>query len=113
MREDTEYDDDGPPLWDKARGAALLGTRVLVGFTYAGPTWERLEQMHGIVTVSDRDQGIEITLEGAKLGEKIWLPPDLDAFTPASPGEYRLRGTGEIVVDPDYFATWVINAPQN
>ena len=35
-------------------------------------------------------------------GEIEWLPPDLRAFKKARPGEYRLRSTGEVVLDPDY-----------
>jgi hypothetical protein len=33
------------------------------------------------------------------------------AFQPAPPGEYRLKSTGEIVVDPDLLSTWTIRRP--
>jgi len=40
------------------------------------------------------------------------MPPDLDAIAPAKPGEYRLKSTGEIVVDTDFLATWEVRQPQ-
>ena len=36
---------------------------------------------------------------------------DLSSLKAAPAGEYRLRGTGEIVRDPDYLATWIIDQP--
>jgi hypothetical protein len=40
-----------------------------------------------------------------------WLPPDTRAFQKASPGEYRLKSTGEVVADPDYTAMWTLRSP--
>lgn len=51
-------------------------------------------------------------LEGPKFGSAYWLPPDVRPFTVAARGEYRLRSTGEVVVDPDLTATWVVTKPQ-
>lgn len=39
-------------------------------------------------------------------GEPVVLPADEAAFEPAPPGVYRLAGSGEDVVDPDYVTTW-------
>jgi hypothetical protein len=50
-------------------------------------------------------------LAGARAGETYGLPPDLRSLKPAPAGEYRLRSTHEIVRDPDYLATWVIEQP--
>jgi len=47
----------------------------------------------------------------ATFEEWDWLPPDLRAFQDAPPGEYRLRSTGEVVVDPDFISSWTINRP--
>ena len=44
-------------------------------------------------------------------GELLTLPPDLRPFQPAPAGSYRLRSTGEVVLDPDYLATWTIRRP--
>jgi hypothetical protein len=44
-------------------------------------------------------------------GEVYRLPPDLRPVTDAAPGEYRLRSTGEVIVDPDVTITWTITNP--
>jgi hypothetical protein len=101
-----------PPAWDEDRALELIGLRVLIGITHAGPDGHRMEQMFGIVRIVDRARGIMIALEGVRAGEDVWLPPHLDAFKPADPGTYRLRSTGEEVVDPDLLSTWTINPPK-
>lgn len=89
-------------------GSQYLGKRLLVGITYEDHEGEliRQEQFHGLI-VEAGEGGIEI--ERADTGERTSLPPEL---MPASPGEYRLRSTGETVVDPDYVAQWVMKAPK-
>ena len=49
-----------------------------------------------------------IGIDIADDSEIYWLPPHLEAFQPAEPGEYRLRSTGEVLVDPDFVSTWTI-----
>jgi hypothetical protein len=107
-----EGEADGKPAFDDSLAAALLGKCVLVGLTYEkqdGTVTEQ-RQLHGTVVAADRS-GIRLTLLGGELGSTFNLPPDTRAFSPAPPGEYRLRSTGEIVVDPDYLSTWTIVAP--
>ncbi|MBN7463153.1 hypothetical protein I3U64_23750, partial [Mycobacteroides abscessus subsp. abscessus] len=41
--------------------------------------------------------------------ETFTLPPAPESFSPAAPGEYRLRSTGEVITDPDYLATWTVD----
>ncbi|HEX8662043.1 MAG TPA: hypothetical protein VF686_09250 [Brevundimonas sp.] len=90
-----------------------VGRRVLVGLTFLHPdeSFDRQEQMFGRIVSMDRSNGVEVALEGQRVGETFWLPPDLRPFSEAAPGEYRLRSTGETVVDPDLLATWTITAP--
>jgi hypothetical protein len=38
------------------------------------------------------------------------LPPEPDAFDEAVPGEYRLRSTGEVVVNPAFTTSWTVEA---
>jgi hypothetical protein len=61
----------------------------------------------------DPEAGIMLRLSGSRSGDVYTLPPDLRAFFPAPPGSYRLRETGEVVVDPDYTATWNITPPSH
>jgi hypothetical protein len=84
----------------------LLGKHLLVGLTYLNDdgTVDRLEQLHGEVVRAD-EEGVSIELAS---GGFYWLPPDLRSFRQAAPGEYRLRSTGEVVIDPDYITDWTV-----
>ena len=83
-------------------GDRYIGKRLLVGITYESHGGEvvRREQFHGrIVEANDR----EIVIEREDNGTRVSLPPELQQ---APTGEYRLRTTGEVVIDPDYLAQW-------
>ena len=90
-------------------GRRYVGKRLLVGITYETPDGEfiRQEQFHGII-VEAGEGGLVI--ERADNGQRVSLPPQLQE---AEPGEYRLRATGEVVVDPDYFARWTWKSNEN
>jgi hypothetical protein len=95
------------PTLVSADGPDYLGKRLLVGITYENEEGEMLrqEQFHGLI-VEAGEGGIVI--ERDDTGEQRSLPPQL---MPARPGEYRLRSTGEVVINPDYLAQWVIKEP--
>jgi hypothetical protein len=101
--------DDGPPEFDDARAAALIGRTILFGITYRDPDGDRLVQMHGTIVDLDR-AGVVIGLAGQRSG-LFTLPPDLDAIQAAAPGLYHLRSTGEDVENPDLLATWTVESP--
>ena len=101
------------PTWDDARAEKLHGSTVLVGVTYNEPEGQRLEQFYGTVMSPDPETGIMLRLEGSRSGEVYTLPPDLRAFFPANPGSYRLRDTGEVVIDPDFTTTWDFTSPRH
>jgi hypothetical protein len=97
--------------FDSQKGPELVGSHVLVGITrvdHGGKVIEQ-QQFHGHVVRATAAEGVVIVNES---GEEMKLPPDARAFEPAEPGEYRLRSTGEVVVDPDYLATWTITPPE-
>jgi hypothetical protein len=102
------------PKWDEDGARALFGTRVIIGVTtlYANGELHSQTQMHGRITIADAERGICVALEGKRAGEIYWLPPQIESFEPAKPGEYRLRSTGELIVDPDYTSSWTITKPQ-
>lgn len=104
-------DEQHRPAWDHDQAERLHGSTVLVGLTYNEPAGMRQEQIFGTVMAADPDEGITLRLEGRRSGQVYTLPPDLGAFIPAKPGTYRLRSTGEIVVDPDYTTSWT-STPQ-
>jgi hypothetical protein len=43
--------------------------------------------------------------------EAFTPPPGPASFDRAQPGGYRLRSTGETMVDPEYVSTWTAQAP--
>src|SRR5215210_6328706 len=96
--------------WDEHQAATLVGKHALVGLTYvnADGTVRRQVQVHGRITAVDETM---VTMSLAGSGEVFTLPPALAAFEPAPPGEYSLRSTGEVVVDPDLLASFTITRP--
>jgi hypothetical protein len=95
---------------DHDRIQALLAKYVLVGLTYLDHNEQVLEQvqLHGHIVGIDDDV---ITVKLFSSGEEVTLPPDLSVFKEASPGDYTLRSTGEVVSDPDFVAQWTIHRP--
>ena len=93
------------------RGPQFLGKHLLVGIQYyeldeAGQTSVRLEQFHGEIVQANPTDGLVIRKPD---GELFSMPPDLTMLEPAPKGEFRLRATGELVVNPDYVAAWALD----
>jgi hypothetical protein len=108
--------DNGEPRWDDERARSLVGKYALVGLTFLDAEGNLLSQAqrHGRVVEVDEERGISIRFvaHGRSWdGEVYRLPPDLRPVTDAAPGEYRLRSTGEVIVDPDVTITWTITNP--
>ena len=95
-------------VWDAALADDLPGKVVLVGISYINEDGSLLEQQQffGEVESAHPRQGILLSLRGRRSGERYNLPPDTRSINAASPGEYSLRSTGELVVDPDYTVTF-------
>jgi hypothetical protein len=105
---------DLPPANDAAISLdELVGAHVLVGLTIedesTGETTR--EQLHGKVTWVDPKKGIGLDLLGGRNGDTYILPPDTRSFSRAPAGDYRLRGTGEVVTNPDFLTTWTVVRP--
>lgn len=112
----SESDDDRPPPWDQEKADWLIGKYVLVGMTYYaadGVTVEPVAQYHGRIVSADCERGFLIACEGRWKGQTMGLPPFSGAFEKASPGEYKLKSTDEVVIDPDVLATWALHPPKN
>jgi hypothetical protein len=97
---------------DEDFAAELVGTHVLVGLTHLDHNDNvlRKEQFHGTVIRASVDEGVILV---AADGQQHRIPLDSEAFRPADPGEYRLRSTGEVVVDPAWLATWIVRPPEH
>jgi hypothetical protein len=93
------------------RGSQYLGKHLLVGIQYyeldpAGKTTVRVEQFHGEIVQANPSDGLVIRQPD---GKAFKMPPDLTMLEPAPKAEFRLRATGEIVVNPDYVAAWAVD----
>jgi hypothetical protein len=104
-------DEGERPRFDASLAEQIIGRHVLVGVTYEDRhgAVERREQLHGCVIIADAERGVAVQRVGSS--KVYWLPPDLRGWEPAPPGEYRLKSTGEVVVDPDYLTTWTVTPP--
>ena len=80
--------------------------------TYLDHNEELLEQkqFHGDIVRIDDHEGIVIKLRDS--GNEFKLPPDISSLTPAPEGDYRLRATGEVVLNPDLMTTWTLTKPK-
>lgn len=98
--------------FDQALADSYVGRHVLIGVTYIDHQGQLLEQiqMHGTIESASPD-GIAVALGGLRSGESWVMPPVLDSISPADPGVYNLRSTGERVEDPDLLATWNVTKP--
>jgi hypothetical protein len=105
--------EEASPDWDDDVAAALMDALVLIGITRVDGDNQSIgqEQFFGRVVTVDSYKGIKLRLEGSREGQEYNLPPDTSAFQKAAPGEYRLRGTGEVVTNPDFTTSWTINEP--
>lgn len=100
------------PYFDEEEAKAVIGKHLLVGVTHRNRREEvtGVEQFHGEIIRATREEGIILRLNGS--GEERWVPPDLSRLEPAAPGKYRLKGSDEVVVDPDLLSTWTVYPPE-
>lgn len=112
MRMYTWTGPEQPPEFDEALASTYVGKVILVGITTVDQGGGLIAQEQNVgVIESVSAQEIVIALRGKEEGEKLTIPPVLDAIRPAAPGEYCLRSTGERVVDPDFISTWTLTQP--
>lgn len=89
----------------------LTGKILLVGITYYTHNNEFIEQKQYYGTVTKANKSIICIQQ--KDGTEFTLPSDLSSTKRARPGEYKLRSTGEVVVDPDFLTTWNSILPES
>lgn len=96
-------------LMDQDLAASFIGKHLLAGITYLDHNNNLIEQkqLHGYIVRINEHEGIVVRLSDSE--DEYKLPPDLDSLKQAPKGEYRLRSTGEVVVDPDLLTNWTVN----
>ncbi len=90
----------------------LIGRTVIVGLAHADREGNILsrEQYRGRITRANRREGVVIQTPS---GAEKTLPPDLRASFGARAGYYRLKGTGEVIDNPDLQTRWTITSRQS
>jgi hypothetical protein len=88
-----------------------INKHIIIGLTFINYEGEivKQSQLHGDIT-RITESAILIKLSGS--GEEYSLPPDIEAISEATPGEYRFKSTGEVIVNPDFMASWTIHEPK-
>jgi len=99
------------PQLDESKAHEYIGKTVLLGVTYLDHNDKLLahRQWVGTITAFSNGTGIRIKLRDSD--DPCALPPDPRGIRKADRGVYRLRSTGEEIVDPDYLATWTSVQP--
>ena len=88
---------------DPARADEYVGKVILVGVTYVDRDRTVVGQIQWHGTIEAVEPLLQIRVSGSE--EVRTLPPQAEN---ATPGEYKLRTTGEVVTDPDFLATWTV-----
>ena len=105
---------DGPSdsAFDEELAKGYLGKYLLVGITATTNEGEVLsrEELHGVI-VAATASGIDIELQGVNEGKTWRMPPFLDELSPARPGIYALKSTGESVENPDFIFSIRVRKP--
>jgi hypothetical protein len=86
----------------------LDGKRLLIGVTREHSTGKiTQEQFAGTAKIEDRGDYCLVLIDCSD-GQTRNYPFDRRTLKKAAPGEYRLRSTGEVIIDPDYLMTWIV-----
>ncbi len=108
--EDDDFDLDAYLLTHLPEYNGYVGKHLLMSLTYLDPSGagEHKSQLHGVIT---RINEAIIAVERQDTGEEFTLPADLSALEVAAEAEYRLKPSGEVVVNPDYLVVYAIGRP--
>ena len=87
---------------------SLKGKVLLIGISFIDNNEELIEQIQVYGEIAHIN-GDGITITRGDNGAEFTVPPDFENIHKANPGEYTLRSTGEVVVDPDYLSSWSLH----
>jgi hypothetical protein len=91
--------------------AKYIGKHLLIGVTYLDHAENILEQKQWYGTIIRVNDQEGIVIQRSDIEQEMKLPPGLRSLKEAPKGEYRMRSTGKIVVDPDFLTTWTVKRP--
>lgn len=89
--------------------SSLIDKVILIGITVLDKNEKLITQIQVYGPV------IRVSAEGIIIKRNITstefaIPPDFEHITEAEEGEYRLRSSGEVVVNPDYISSWTLRS---
>lgn len=92
----------------------MMGKTVVFTVNYSlpgasAPAVQR--QFYGVVRGYSTQRGFRVDLKGSRDGDIWWIPAGMKNLKAAEPGVYRLRGTKDVVTDPDFVSDWFVSAP--
>jgi hypothetical protein len=101
---DSQFDEDF--------AAGFVGKSILVGITTTSNEGAVISQtqLHGVIS-SASAEGIDVALQGLNSGSTWRMPPCLADLSPARPGIYKLKASGETVEDPDFTYSVTVQKP--
>lgn len=85
----------------------ILNKIMLIGISYVNESKEIIKQVQFAGKIVEASQEKGIIVKTVQDNRSILLPPDLSAIQQADPGEYKLKSTGEVILNPDLISTWI------
>lgn len=89
--------------------SSLIDKVILIGITVLDKNDELITQIQvygPVIRVSAEGIVIKRNVTSAEFA----IPPDFEHVIEAEKGEYRLRSSGEVVVNPDYISSWTLRS---
>ena len=98
-------------VFDASQAETMIGKTVLVSLTCMNDfgDLEAFEQFFGEILRINNEDGL--VLKRQDNDEEFSLPPDLDHYQDAAPGDYKLAESETVVSNPDYVVEWDIYPP--
>ena len=110
MKEFKSAADNPDAAFDQKLADSYIGKNLLFGITYCDHDEEILGQVQNygeIIEINERCMVVKLQSSD----ETFTLPPFVDELEPAPEGEYKLRSTGEIIVNPDLIGRFQVMTP--
>ena len=98
-------------VFDAAQAETMIGKTVLVSLTCMNDfgDLEAFEQFFGEILRINNEDGLVVMRED--VSEEFSLPPDLDHYQQAKPGDYKLSESETVITNPDFIVEWDIYPP--
>lgn len=91
----------------------LVGKTVIVNLSYIDMSGKFLTDSEYYGTIVEASQTHGIIIERYGINDKVALPPQLDNFHPAPPGQYHLQKAQITVTNPDFVSNWRVTVKKS